>query len=454
MGFVKPAGMVASAVAGASEQASVVKLGNPVKEERVYAIAAQAVAVRKQPDAGGPRTGEILRSGTTVTVVEALTGDDGRVYLRLAQDRGWLFDDAALYPEDPAVKLLRVGGISIAEEIDKAPAQRETPVARIHGSVEEHLPGCTTRACREHTFYLIQVIRGSKESVVDVAATEYEARLDRKDETRLGLRIEVHQNAGCLVVKEVIGGLAAQWNEDHPDVEIRPGDRIVEVNGIDGTPHDVHRLNEECKKRGVVALRMRRGTERPVMPGLRVTVRRAFGQLREGQKGDVVKVDDDGDSLIKFVGHGQQWVGRENYGCLGFEDIEGFYLKRYEDFKVLYQDLKRRVASGKCPMLASQPMPDFPEEETLGFRRFLSVMAMSTFMEEREAGLQRFLDGVLSRVPTLDSDPMLLQFFGADPVPRCGSALLQDFLRLRLDALVERIQRHRAERKQQARLQN
>lgn len=32
-----------------------------------------------------------------------MLGADGRVYLRLADGRGWAFDDTTLFPHDPAV---------------------------------------------------------------------------------------------------------------------------------------------------------------------------------------------------------------------------------------------------------------------------------------------------------------------------------------------------------------
>lgn len=45
----------------------------------------------------------ILQRGTVFAVSESLMGYDGRVYLRLADGRGWVFDDTALIPEDPSV---------------------------------------------------------------------------------------------------------------------------------------------------------------------------------------------------------------------------------------------------------------------------------------------------------------------------------------------------------------
>ena len=44
-----------------------------------------------------------LCQNATLAVAEEILGADGRVYLRLADGRGWAFDDSALFPHDPSV---------------------------------------------------------------------------------------------------------------------------------------------------------------------------------------------------------------------------------------------------------------------------------------------------------------------------------------------------------------
>lgn len=61
------------------------------------------IDIRIEPHVDGRRTGVILQRGTVFAVSESLMGYDGRVYLRLADGRGWVFDDTALIPEDPSV---------------------------------------------------------------------------------------------------------------------------------------------------------------------------------------------------------------------------------------------------------------------------------------------------------------------------------------------------------------
>jgi len=61
------------------------------------------IDIRADPHVDGRRTGVILRRGVVFAVSESLMGYDGRVYLRLADGRGWAFDDTVLIPEDPSV---------------------------------------------------------------------------------------------------------------------------------------------------------------------------------------------------------------------------------------------------------------------------------------------------------------------------------------------------------------
>ncbi|CAJ1392704.1 unnamed protein product [Effrenium voratum] len=77
-------------------------------EEREYEVCAEGIAVRTLPDERSPRTGEILRQGDRFTAVEAVDGieDDRRLYLRLPNGRGWVFNDESIYPGFPSVKLV------------------------------------------------------------------------------------------------------------------------------------------------------------------------------------------------------------------------------------------------------------------------------------------------------------------------------------------------------------
>lgn len=61
------------------------------------------VDLRHGPSVEAPRVGETLCQNATFAAAEELLGADGRFYLRLADGRGWAFDDSALFPHDPSV---------------------------------------------------------------------------------------------------------------------------------------------------------------------------------------------------------------------------------------------------------------------------------------------------------------------------------------------------------------
>merc|ERR1719191_375297 len=61
------------------------------------------IALRCTPSVDAARTGHMLYQNETFAVRERIQGTDGRVYLLLADYRGWAFDDSALMPHDPSV---------------------------------------------------------------------------------------------------------------------------------------------------------------------------------------------------------------------------------------------------------------------------------------------------------------------------------------------------------------
>jgi len=61
------------------------------------------IALRSCPSVDAPRTGHMLHQNETFAVRERIQGTDGRLYLLLADYRGWAFDDSALMPHDPSV---------------------------------------------------------------------------------------------------------------------------------------------------------------------------------------------------------------------------------------------------------------------------------------------------------------------------------------------------------------
>ncbi|CAK9114339.1 unnamed protein product [Durusdinium trenchii] len=101
-------------------------------EEREYEVIAEGIAVRTLPDERSPRTGEILRQGEKFTAIEAQDGrgNDPRLYLRLPEGRGWVFNDEKIYPGLPSVKLTAQVA---AERLAKKPTPVKRPLVAVVG---------------------------------------------------------------------------------------------------------------------------------------------------------------------------------------------------------------------------------------------------------------------------------------------------------------------------------
>mmetsp|Transcript_45836 Transcript_45836/g.85559 ORF Transcript_45836/g.85559 Transcript_45836/m.85559 type:complete len:209 (+) Transcript_45836:62-688(+) len=61
------------------------------------------IDLRSAPNYEAARVGILLGQNATFASSEEVLGTDGRIFLRLADGRGWAFDDSAVYPNDPAV---------------------------------------------------------------------------------------------------------------------------------------------------------------------------------------------------------------------------------------------------------------------------------------------------------------------------------------------------------------
>jgi len=304
-------------------------------------------------------------------------------------------------------------------------ADKKGPTALIIDTIEEQSRGMGP----DHTFYFVCVTKGKEESKVEIENPEYTIMLDRSKGTRLGLKLDVQVSTRSLYIKEVVGGLAFAWNSTHLDEKVRPGDRIIRINKVEG---DAHGLMDECKKTQALEIELRRGSAVPIAPGLHAIVKKSFGNLDVEQEGDVIKVDEDGDALMKIQGLGSQWVSKQDYDKFIFEDTDRFYLKRYTDFKELYVALKAKADAGTGKVTN---VPGIPDDERFGFRRTMSSIGMSSFMQKRREGLQAYVDNILSQVDLLESEPLLADFFGADPLPQVASAT-KDLLKQRLEMMV------------------
>mmetsp|Transcript_139859 Transcript_139859/g.389759 ORF Transcript_139859/g.389759 Transcript_139859/m.389759 type:complete len:143 (-) Transcript_139859:249-677(-) len=85
-------------------------------------------------------------------------------------------------------------------------------------------------------------------------ADEYAITLDKSQGLRLGIDVD-HQDGVSLLIETINGGLVEAWNKANPEVAVRQGDRIVEVNNV---RDDVLSLVDECKQDKVLHMRLRR----------------------------------------------------------------------------------------------------------------------------------------------------------------------------------------------------
>mmetsp|Transcript_54270 Transcript_54270/g.173987 ORF Transcript_54270/g.173987 Transcript_54270/m.173987 type:complete len:143 (+) Transcript_54270:84-512(+) len=83
---------------------------------------------------------------------------------------------------------------------------------------------------------------------------EYCITLDKSQGGRLGIDVD-HQDGATLLIEYINGGLVGAWNQSNPDLCVKAGDRIVEVNSVS---NDVILLVEECKQNKELRMRLRR----------------------------------------------------------------------------------------------------------------------------------------------------------------------------------------------------
>jgi len=89
----------------------------------------------------------------------------------------------------------------------------------------------------------------------DLPGSEFKMVIDKTTGRKLGVDVD-HQDGCTLQVDAVTGDLFQQWNDNHPELAVKPGDRIVEVNGV---RNDVHKLVEECGQNKMLELVVKRG---------------------------------------------------------------------------------------------------------------------------------------------------------------------------------------------------
>ena len=93
--------------------------------------------------------------------------------------------------------------------------------------------------------------------------TERKMVIDKTSGRKLGASLggSVDQEYGeVLLIHAVTGDLFQQWNVNHPEQAVKPGDRIVEVNGV---RNDMLMLKDECRKSQILELVVKRSPNAP-----------------------------------------------------------------------------------------------------------------------------------------------------------------------------------------------
>mmetsp|Transcript_67523 Transcript_67523/g.106965 ORF Transcript_67523/g.106965 Transcript_67523/m.106965 type:complete len:163 (-) Transcript_67523:117-605(-) len=87
--------------------------------------------------------------------------------------------------------------------------------------------------------------------------SEYTIQIDRTSGERLGIDVD-NLDGMTLLIESVNDGLVKKWNDAHPDKEVKPGDRLVEVNGI---RDKLVELVDECKKDQMLTIKFAVGKD-------------------------------------------------------------------------------------------------------------------------------------------------------------------------------------------------
>mmetsp|Transcript_108117 Transcript_108117/g.304533 ORF Transcript_108117/g.304533 Transcript_108117/m.304533 type:complete len:147 (-) Transcript_108117:137-577(-) len=87
----------------------------------------------------------------------------------------------------------------------------------------------------------------------------YSICLEKRADVKLGIDVDVWEESNTLPILSICpGGLVDQWNMDHPEIQVRVGDHIVEVNDM---REDVDKMMGRCKDDPVLRIRLRSGDE-------------------------------------------------------------------------------------------------------------------------------------------------------------------------------------------------
>jgi len=127
---------------------------------------------------------------------------------------------------------------------------RIVDVNGIHGSSAQMLDECDKLSVLNLT--VLRVTEGPLRESKKLDF--YKIILDRTDGSSFGAYCALDDTS--LLIKSITGGLFAAWNEENPDMQVRPGDRIVAVNSVQGSGRE---LLTECNQEQVLEIKLLHG---------------------------------------------------------------------------------------------------------------------------------------------------------------------------------------------------
>mmetsp|Transcript_8666 Transcript_8666/g.15604 ORF Transcript_8666/g.15604 Transcript_8666/m.15604 type:complete len:159 (+) Transcript_8666:117-593(+) len=106
---------------------------------------------------------------------------------------------------------------------------------------------------------VLQLRPGGKGSPVQSSCMPNHAEFDVrvvKDAKNSLLGVDVDLSEGCVMLVETVsGGLIGDWNKSHSDKQVRPGDKIIAVNGHRGSVNDMLQACKDDDELHMIVLR-------------------------------------------------------------------------------------------------------------------------------------------------------------------------------------------------------
>ena len=169
------------------------------------------------------------------------------------------------------------------QAVGRGVANAQKECHRIGAQKERRVVHARSRVARACQALLLLQVKGDRAAACHAAFWE---QTTVEDEYKITLAREEGVLLGIIVVQSVVeavhGGLVGKWNEEHPDMKVKAGDRILEVGGVRG---GVIQLSaESVMEQAELELKLQRGSVARSSPWL-VQITAALHKLRAKGEG-------------------------------------------------------------------------------------------------------------------------------------------------------------------------